>query len=106
MGFVLMCIYIFLSFVRILDLYPGYEDLRTMLILGQLCLVSSFIEWGLSRRKKRASLKEVQIWLTVLFFVLAIFGWARIGWWDEMTDAFNHLNIIFGGFVMVVINLT
>src|ERR1035438_9097677 len=106
MAFYLMCFYIFLSFVRILDFYPDLANLRVMLILGQFCLVVSFVEWGMSARKRRASLKEVQIWLTVLFFMLAIIGWARIGWWDEAITAFNNLNIILGGFIMLVMNLT
>jgi hypothetical protein len=105
MGFVLTCIYIFLSFVRILDLYPVFQDVRVMLILGQACLVISFIEWGNSKRKNRSSMKEVQIWLTFVFFLLAVFGWLRIGWIDEAMNTFNVLNIILGGFIMLVINL-
>jgi putative inorganic carbon (HCO3(-)) transporter len=105
MAFGLMCIYIFLSFVRVLDLYPELANLRLMLILGQLCLVISFVEWGMTQRKKRASFKEVQVWLTVVFFMLAIFGWCRIGWCDEAMESFNKLNIILGGFIMLVINL-
>ena len=106
MGFYLMCLYIFLSFVRILELYPGLAELRLMLILAQACLIVTLIEWGMTARKRRASFKEVQVWLTLVFFGLAIFGWARIGWLEEAIGAFSILNIIFGAFIMLVANLT
>ena len=93
MAFGLTCLYIFLSFVRILEMYPELAEYRPMMVLGLVALIAGFVEWGMSRDKKRSSLREVQIWLTVIFFLLAAFGWARIGWWDEMINAFNNLNV-------------
>ncbi len=106
MGFFLTCVYIFFSFVRVFDLYPELADVRAMLILAIITLTVSIGEWSSSPRKKRSSLRQVQIALTVVFFGLGVFGWLRIGWWEEAQNAFNSLNIILGGFVMLVMNLT
>jgi putative inorganic carbon (hco3(-)) transporter len=106
MGFILVCTYIFLSFVRILELYPEIALLRIMFYLGLICLLVTFGTWASTRAKNRPSLRQVQIWLTVLFFVMAVFGWVRIGWWDEVFESINSLQIILGAFLMLVMNLT
>ncbi len=106
MAFVLTCLYIFFSFVRIMELYPELVSLRLLLWLALVCLTVSVFTWGQSKPRNRSSLREVQIWLTVVFFILAVFGWGRIGWWDEMFASIDHLDIILGGFVMLVLNLT
>jgi putative inorganic carbon (HCO3(-)) transporter len=104
--FFLTEIYIFLSYVRLLEMYPEMADLRLMLWLALICLPLSFYFWNNTSRRTRPSVSSPQFKMTLLFFFLAVFSWLRVGWFIEAWGTVQQLQTILGAFVMVVLNLS
>src|SRR4051794_3834172 len=105
MTFLLTLLYIFLLYLRPLDLIEGFENLQVMVWLGVTTLVVTFVGWGFTRAERRPSLGEPQAWMIVTFVFSAICPWLPIGWREEAQVSLAQLQPILGAFFMVLLNV-
>ncbi len=104
-AFLLTLLYIFLLYVRPLDLVEGYEDLPVMMWLGLAALAAAVAAWLVTPPSRRASLFDPQPWLTVVFAFLAMLPWAFIGWFDEVILTATQMQSVVGASFMVLLTV-
>ena len=105
MAFLLTLLYIFLLYLRPLDLLDGYEDLPVMMWLGLLTLGAAAVTWVLTPPNRRPAIIEPQPWLIVLFTILAMVPWALIGWLDEVILTATQMQSVLGASFMVLLTV-
>ena len=104
MAFFLVAGYIFISYVRLLEIIPGLAPLRLMLWMSSLCLTISVVQWLTTSRRNKTSLEAPQIVMSVAFVALAILWSLVTGGWIDFFASIAGMQIVLGAFFMVVMN--
>jgi hypothetical protein len=105
LAFFLVAGYLFISYVRLLEIIPGLAPLRLMLWMSLLALIISLVQWSTKPRRKRVALDAPQIVMTVVFVIVAIMWALRTGGWGDFFGAISAMQIVLGAFLMTVMNL-
>jgi len=105
LAFFLVAGYLFISYVRLLEIIPGLAPLRLMLWMSILALIMSLVNWSSTPRRNRVALDAPQVLMTLAFVIVGSLWSLRRGGWGEFSFAISQMQVVLGAFLMMVMNL-
>jgi O-antigen ligase len=104
MAFALTLLYLFLTFVRIPEIYPELAPWRIMLWMSVISLAVSVFQWFIA--KVKPTLKAPQfLWLAGFLWMVA-FSLLMKGWFGGIIEAFQDWVSTLTAFTLIVLNVT